>query len=489
MFKLISFLILFSLVLFQVGSTLAQSYTYNPANPGCDGTWENGACWDKAPINDPLGCTDNGAWPPYSPSGCKVEVIINDDLTLGSGVIFGGRFSSLTIGNGATLQVNGDLTIEQNKTIAFNTLAEGELIITGMLVLSQASSAPKTTFRAGGDGTGMQTAGSVDLRGNATLEILKLGSFTALGETLYNGSSSSVEVYGYFRTQAIDVQGGNKHQLNTHGNASVIIDENMLIGGSSEFSFSGDSQIDIGGSLIINGSATTTASSNAKVYICGDIDAREGSFPTTENGEFIPNSCRILPITLLSQQVHYNRLAHQVEISWLTHQEDGNYTFWVEKAVNEIEGFHAIKKLANTGSGNTTETYQIVDNDLPFHDSRLYYRILKEDSNGIQSFVGDLMSVEIRGLEKDKVIWRAFPNPSDGNGFRIKLLDGSLYQGEPLEVSVFGIAGPIHNSIVRSEEAINETLRPVFERVANGVYVIQMKWGSHSEKMKIIKGR
>lgn len=127
----------------------AQIYEYTPLAVGCSGVWQDGDCWNKTPLNEPVGCADNGLWPPFDPSGCKVEVIINDDLEISGDVEFGGNFTSLTVGNTASLTFSDNLSIEGRRNMLFYLDGESFINVTGALTISQGGTSTQTVLNLG----------------------------------------------------------------------------------------------------------------------------------------------------------------------------------------------------------------------------------------------------------------------------------------------------------------------------------------------------
>jgi len=120
----------------------AQVYTYTPS-VDCSGTWQDGNCWTKTLLDEPANCNPNGDWPPFAPTGCQVQVIINHDLAISEDVELGGTFASLQLGAEAVLTIDGNLTIEGKKDIQFILEGSSRINVTQALTISQGGLVPQ----------------------------------------------------------------------------------------------------------------------------------------------------------------------------------------------------------------------------------------------------------------------------------------------------------------------------------------------------------
>lgn len=461
-----------------------QTYTYNPIKVGCDGTWGNGNCWDKTPLNDPSGCTENiSLSPPIAPTECKVNVVINHDLTFTGDLTFGGTNNRISVGNGAKFNVTGNVTIGAERQVEFNVLENSEYSIGGELVISLGANNPNTILNINGDGTANVFVGSIDLKGRAILNIEEDGRLISSGPTKYNGNSSRIDVYGFFRTSEVDIQGGSDHQLNSYGSAKIIIDGDIILGGTSDITFNGDSEIDVGGEIDNSGNAKIIASDDAKVYYCGSIKKPENAIKK-DNGDFI-NSCRLLPVDLLYFNFDFSPQENVSILYWSTAKEWENSHFEIERSDLNVKNFRKIGEIKGIGWTDAVTEYSFEDKNLPISGGTVYYRLKQVDLDGKFEY-SSIVSLNLPELHLTQGIWRAYPNPTDGEQLRIGLLDRSEYNGENLTFRIIHTTAVSESITVSNEVEMNEILASKVAKMPKGLFVIEIRWGQKVEYIKVL---
>ncbi|SEJ31273.1 Por secretion system C-terminal sorting domain-containing protein [Cyclobacterium xiamenense] len=465
----------------------AQVYEYTPAAPGCSNTWQDGACWSVSPLNDPIGCTANGSWPPFVSTACLVEVIVNQDVQLTGDVLLGGTFTSLTVGNGAELTITGNLAIEGNRDILVSIEENARVAVSGELIISQGGSSDPTELYLGGDGSGTMDVGSVEVQNRAILHVQAGGAITSAGLTEYSGNSSVINVTGFFRTVGLLVTGGRQHQFNTFGDSQVIIDQDIDIRGDTGITIGGTSEVSVGGDVLVDGSATIIADEQSKIFVCGSYPTPSvgGRTQELDQGKFYP--CNILPVELVAQQVRFYPESRSVRVSWTTGVEENHQYFIVERAIGSAANFFPLAEVNHPLSTAEQGAYSLSDSALPLYETRLYYRLVQVDQSSRQQILGDVLGIPIPGISSEPLVWRMYPNPVAGVGVRLSLLDQNRYNGEPLHVSVYGSVGQVVRLENKDLEGLNQELCTTIPTLPTGVYVIHLYWGNEHQRLKIIK--
>lgn len=487
MAKYFLFLMFFSGVLLSERQVNAQVYEYTPLAAGCTKAWEDGNCWNKTTLNEPADCTGNGPWPPFAPTGCKVEVLINDDLIIPGQIELGGTFASLTVGAGAEVTFSGNLSIEGRKDILFSLEGESFINVTGALTLSQGSTSISTILNLGGDGLGMVTVGSIEIENRTNLKVLQGGAVISDGPTEYSGNSSQINTWGFFRTQDLLVTGGKNHQFNTYGDSQVVIDGNMDIRGDTGITIGGTSEVYVENDVIVAGSATVIADENSKIFVCGTFPVPEegGSTQEIDEGKFF--DCSVLPVALLDQQVVFHEGLRKARLTWETGTEEDLRHFIIQRSVGSTEDFESLGKVEGTGSTTEKGTYEFWDGKLPLFKSRLYYRLVQVDVKGEHTFIGEVRSIAIPGTNSESGTWGFFPNPSTGGETKISILNQDKYNGEPIDLAIYGPFG-MAASLKRSElERLNRELPDKMKTLPTGVYFLHIHWGNQRQVLKILK--
>ncbi|SHM62493.1 Por secretion system C-terminal sorting domain-containing protein [Cyclobacterium lianum] len=466
----------------------AQVYTYTPEAIGCSASWRDGDCWSKTALNEPSGCAENGAWPSFTPAGCQVVVVINDDLQVSEDVELGGTFTSLFLGDGAELTIGGNLTILGQRDIQFDLEASSRMKVTGALTLAQGGTSDQTILSLGGDDSGMLTVASIEMGNRSALEVLGGGAMTSEGPTEYSGNSSTINVTGFFRTRSLLVTGGRLHQFNTYGGSQVQIDENIDIRGDTQIAVGGTSEVYVGEDILVSGDATIIAEDQSKIYVCGDFPPPTPGGKTQEidEGKFFP--CSILPITLLDQQVEYHAGDRKIRLSWSTESEEDLEYFIVERAIGHPGLFKPLEEIPAADESKEINSYEYWDRQLPLFYSRIYYRLQQVGESGESEFIGEVLSLQVPGAATRRhLVWRLYPNPNRGDEAKLDLVDVGKYNGEPIDLLIFGSLGEVLSLKDSSLEKINQQLSAHINSLVPGLYFFHLGWGEESQVLKVLK--
>ncbi|WP_186753540.1 hypothetical protein [Echinicola salinicaeni] len=463
------------------GNVFGQTFTYSPGNTGCDGTWGDADCWN---VSATSGCTPHSAPPPTNgASGCEVNIVINDDLTYTGDLVFGGSFTSMALGGGAIFDVIGNVQIASDEKATFSLTSSSELNISNELIISLGSSSDSTVLNIEGDGTSFVNTGMIDLRGRAMIEVNEGGSLISSGPTEYNGNSSRIDIHGFFRTATIDIQGGSNHQLNSYGAAQILVEGDIVLGGSSGITFNGDSEVDVGGNIDNSNGATLIASDNAKVYYCGEIK-KEPKAIEEQQGDFV-FGCRILPVQSLTLSGEYHKESNQVELTWSTAKENDNSHFEVECSFDGIDAFEKVGTIPGIGWSDKMTYYNFEDENLLMTASKAYYRIKQVSLNGKETF-SDVIVIDLPSVKTTKNVWRAYPNPSRGEQVKVALLNQDLYQGGEVSFRVFDSLNSSDLVKVSNAQSLNPKVAEVLGQFSSGLVVVEMIWDNHVEYIKVI---
>jgi hypothetical protein len=489
MFKLFKVFLILTLLFLASWETYGQTFVFDPAKPGCDGSWTDGDCWEVSNSCSVLGGFTNQTSPPSTnpTTTCPVDIIIRGDISIsGVPISFGGTLRSIRVENGASFDIVGDASIISDSEVLFDLVENSFFNITNELIISQGSSSDSTLLIIDGDGTSSVVVNSIDLRGRAILLVENGGSLISDGPTKYNGNSSRIDVYGFFRTLEVDIKGGSNHQLNSYGSARIIVEEDIILGGTSDITFNGDSEIDIGGDIDNSGSAKIIASDNAKVYYCGIIKTPKNAVKEgAGSAEFI-NSCRILPVDYLYIEFEYSKVSNSALLSWATAKEWENSRFEIERSIGDIRNFIKIGEVSGMGWKDSITEYEYVDANLPLSGGNIYYRLKQVDMNGEFS-LSKVLSVKMPSVQFTQGVWRAYPNPTDGHQFRIGLLDISQYSEEKISFRIIQPNHVMEAVTVDSEAEMNEYLNQILPTISSGVFVVEIQWGQRIEHIKVLK--
>ncbi|EMS30866.1 Hypothetical protein C943_03109 [Mariniradius saccharolyticus AK6] len=480
----------FLLLIFGVGvKGNAQTYTFDLTRPNCNGTWTDADCWEKLNnINIPAGCSDVGTSVIPNLSGgtgtCQRLVVITGNVTYNGTMSLRGPLNEIRVQNGAVFTIPGDISILANQTINFNLIENSELNINGSLGFESASGGPSAATRltVKGDSSSYLRISQLDLRNRGILTVEAGANVINEGPSNYNGNGSRIDVYGFYRTAAVDIQGGPNHQLNSYGNADIIVDGDVTIAGNSNISFNGNSEIDVGGNINAAGSTSITVSDNAKVYHCG---TREGNTFQVGGGLFIPQ-CRILPVDYTHFEVVQSPNRASTLLKWTTAKEENNEYFEVERSLAGIQHFKVIGQVPGMGWTDASSAYVFEDNSLPLAGGDVYYRLRQVDFDGKYS-LSKVLKLRVQGVNSTRGIWRVHPNPVAGESPKLSLVEASAYTDGPIQIRLIHVSSVMQKAELQSIDQLNESFPSLFAKMPNGLILLEISWGTQVEQIKIMK--
>jgi hypothetical protein len=505
LFNIISFIFLF----LGVGAASFGQVTYTTngtCNPNQANYFGTATCWTRTGT-----CNTSNTPPASGTVACPVTIVINHEINL----------VNFTVGNNVTLQINTGGKLNISGTLS--QLAEGSGSIrvnggeiqAGSLVLNSGKNSPKTRLnidiRNGGafnvsglmeinndaelviDGDGQASSilnvNSFNFGQRSKVDILIGGGLIVKQDVDYRGNNSSINIYGFFRTEgSVLITGGSGNQLNAFGNANVIIEGNLDVRGTSDITFGGTSETDIGGDILISGNSKVIATEQAKVFVCGTFptpcDGNNCSTQEKVEGTF-SDSCRLLPVEFVYVKTVYLKEIKTSKITWATAKEWESSHFEIERAIKGVE-FEKIGEVNSAGWSDALIEYEFEDKQLPLSGGTILYRLKQVDLNGTYVY-SDVMSVRASGIEFTSGVWRAYPNPTNGNQLRISLLERSQYEEEKITFRLVHPSAQSQVMAVASEEEMNAALAQMVGRIPKGVFVVEIQWGQKVEHIKVLK--
>jgi hypothetical protein len=395
-----------------------------------------------------------------------------------------GPLNEIRVQNGATFTIPGDISILSNQTINFNLIENSAINITGTLNFQGATGGASnvTQLNVKGDGTSYVTTNQLALNNRGRLNIEEGGNFINNGPAAYNGNGSQINVFGFFRTASVDIQGGNNHQLNAFGDAKIIVEGDIDIGGTSDIRFNGNSEIDVGGDIRAVGAAIIRVSDDAKVFHCGDLD---GNTEEEGNGVFL-NQCRILPVDYTHFEVVQSPNRASTLLKWTTAKEENNEYFEVERSLAGIQQFKVIGQVAGMGWTDAPSAYVFEDSSLPLAGGDVYYRLRQVDFDGKYS-LSKVLKVRVQGVNSTRGIWRVHPNPVAGESPKLSLVEASAYTDGPIQIRLIHVSSVMQKAELQSIDQLNESFPSLFAKMPNGLILLEISWASQVEQIKIMK--
>lgn len=179
----------------------------------------------------------------------------------------------------------------------------------------------------------------------------------------------------------------------------------------------------------------------------------------------------VMPIKLISFVGSFNR--NQVELNWVTAQEEGFSHFEVERASSDFK-FNQIGSV--NGAGSNTDDEQVYSlTDANAIQGVNYYRLKSVDTDGTFEY----SSVVAVNVETTKSI-NVFPNPS--NGYFVNV-SANFALGENTQVTIYSNEGML---IQKTSVTERETKVDFNNHLASGVYILKYTSGAFSQTVRLI---
>lgn len=474
------------LLLAKPNEGFAQIFTFTPSAAGCNGTWGNASCWTVTSLNVPTGCTSNTSPPPFNnttANRCQIQVVINDNLTLTGNITLGGNFRKITIGNGATLTVTGNLTFSTDSNVTIETKERGRLVVLGASgILMDRNS----TVTVDGDETGRIEAKTIDFANGTKLNLNPKSAIYISGETKLSGNGVELNILGLFRTNDIDIAGQATLNMNSPG--LLLVENNFKMQGSSSVLIRGLSIVEVGGEFQSNSNnIILEVEPTAKFYVCGGIFNPDSLPPAVKSEiEEGADNCRILPVVFESWSGAFDPKERVVRLEFSTASQKGLSHFEIERSINGLENFQVIDSIPSMIFSDEINNYSRKDSRLPLSKSTLYYRITAVDMEGNRNY-SDVISVFTPSLSSSESKWLVFPNPTIGDDFNLDYLEGSNYQGGQLEFRLIYRNGQTELYRTSNLSELQEQVRTALAEIPKGVIILDLYWEQGSEKLKILK--
>ena len=197
-------------------------------------------------------------------------------------------------------------------------------------------------------------------------------------------------------------------------------------------------------------------------------------------------NCRILPVKFINNDALFSKEKRATTISWATATEWESSHFEIERSTETVNDFKKIGEVNAAGWSDIITEYNFEDRDLPLSASTILYRIKQVDINKTYAY-SDVMSVRTPKVEATKGVWRAYPNPTNGEKLRIGLLDNSHYKSEKISFRLLHTALQSPMITVASVAEVNAALATMIDQFPKGVFVIEILWGQKVEHIKVLK--
>ncbi|MGY6742615.1 MAG: T9SS type A sorting domain-containing protein [Cecembia sp.] len=309
-------------------------------------------------------------------------------------------------------------------------------------------------------------------------------SFTISGNCIIIGSGSTL----------------NLRYITAMENVSIIIEEGGKLVMDSRLNSRNDffldnvqinlqgprAQLDFGDANIVVGSGGVSIAG----YVGGGCDDSNGNVRST-NAVSQDGVCSLfgvtsLPVEYLYFEANFKKQERLVALRWATGKEWENSHFEVERAVGDLANWETIAHVEGMGFSDAPVYYELKDKEVPLVGGNVFYRLKQVDFDGTFAY-SKVVSTRIPAIEVTHGVWRAFPNPTNGENFRLSLIDQSRYQGEAINLRLVHPMIFTPPQTVASETEMNARIEELVRNMPKGVFVVEIQWGRKVEHIKVMK--
>lgn len=186
-----------------------------------------------------------------------------------------------------------------------------------------------------------------------------------------------------------------------------------------------------------------------------------------------------LPVTMTEFGVEPANL-RDAHVYWTTIAEDNVEKFIIERSTDASE-FVRVGEVAAKGHSHDTTRYEYLDKDLPIEKiTTYYYRIKSQDLDGSMS-ISKIKSVV---FNPDQFTLDVYPNPTKGDVW-VRINSG-VDRDLPCDVTVIDTFGRPMYRLEGEYLQNHQTLKLNLNDIASGVYLVQVKNGSHQETRRLV---
>ncbi len=337
----------------------------------------------------------------------------------------------------------------------------------------------KSTIVVGGK-TNAGQSGTISLTHLASASFQKLVTIPH-GATIRTGNTANF-LFG----ENLDMSGGGKLEL--RNNTRGIIQGNVILpnGRIETHDFS---EVYIGGKLIASNGGAVQTGNNSAFNICDFVNSTQIStyHITVQQNSFYGEGCIALPVVWGGFSILFESANKQVKLAWETTKEWENSHFVVERSLTGIEGYIPIGDVAAVGYSDLISSYRFEDKNLPNHSGFVFYRIKQVDMNGENSHSETARVTVANSLGKSyDSKWVAYPNPTNGDGFNLRLADVHTLDQGPITARIvsMGNSQPVQATDLST---LSLLIGQQISQAPKGVCVIEVTQGNEVTHLKILK--
>ncbi|SMD45726.1 hypothetical protein SAMN00777080_4388 [Aquiflexum balticum DSM 16537] len=198
------------------------------------------------------------------------------------------------------------------------------------------------------------------------------------------------------------------------------------------------------------------------------------------------SNAKILPVEYASLGAEFIAEERKTELTWATAMERENSHFEVQRSTDGLKTWEVIGNIDGMGWSDAPVDYKFEDLSPSISGGTIYYRLNQVNFDGTSS-LSKVLSVRVSGVQFTEGVWRAYPNPTNGEQLRVNLLDRSQYNQEVITFRIIHPTSISKEFSVETENEMNEAVAMMVGNIPSGVFVIEVRWGQKIEHIKVLK--
>ena len=286
---------------------------------------------------------------------------------------------------------------------------------------------------------------------------------------------SSITVPGLFNIESTTTN--NDENISSVPNGSIVIDEIDPVGDEYLYFWT-----DEDGNILNPADPRNLTGLSEGLYTLTMVNQETGVCITYD---FLLNVVP-LPVLFGDMSINFINPKRNVEIKWSTTKEWENSHFEVQRSFQNLDNWTVVGKVEGRGFSDEPVYYGFEDKELPLTGGNLYYRLRQIDFSG-KSELTKVLSVRIPQLQFTEGVWRAYPNPTNGEILRVSLLDKNAYNGESLTFRIIQATMVSKSISVANEDEMNEIIAAWVPKISRGLFVVEIRWGQKVEHIKVLR--
>ncbi|HSI74934.1 MAG TPA: hypothetical protein VK957_03530 [Lunatimonas sp.] len=338
------------------------------------------------------------------------------------------------------------------------------------------------------ESSSIQVSGKANAGQSGTISLTHSASASFYGlVTIPNGATIKAANTSHFLFgNNVDMSGGGKLELRNNSEGIIQGDVSLPNGKIETFDYS---EVYVGGKLTASNGGEVLTYNTSAFNICDYPNSTQlGTYHIKMlQNSFYGAGCVSLPVIWGAFTAQFDAAKKQFNVIWETTKEWENSHFEVERSLSGFDGYTVVGEITAVGYSDLISSYKFEDQPLPNHKGFIFYRIKQVDLNGKFAY-SETISVMVENISEKSTDskWHAYPNPTNGDGFNLKLTQSSETDQGPITARI--ISQRNSQSVQATDlSMLSLLIGQQISQAPKGVCVIEVIQGNEVTHLKILK--